>query len=199
MHRRQALAGTGATIATALAGCLDSGPNPGVPELLEPEPSVVSVRARGGGEFSATVDNTGDAGNIRLELYYLSDNTVDLPSNPAPFVQADSPEWIFDRANTTAFDSGQQREASLTATEQRPADWPDFIIRAFPASYGCLVENSGDAGDITVRLELVEDPIPAVEVPDPRQVSLDGGQSTEVTFDVLLPPRAEYEITAEPA
>lgn len=199
MHRRQLLAGAGATLATALAGCLDDGPNPEILELLEPAPDVTAVESNEGGEFSATVENTGDDGDIRLELYFLQDRSVQLPPDPAPFVAADSEEWAFDGARTVSLAAGQGREESIAATDEDPSDWPEFVLRAFPASYGCLVENTGDSGEIAVSFELVDGPVSGVEVPSPREVAIDSGNSATVTFDLLIPAGERFEMVAEPA
>lgn len=203
MHRRRLLAGTGATLATALGGCLSSsdnnGPVPEIRSLLEPAPEVVSVDREGSGEYAATVDNGGDRGSIRLELYFLREPSVDIPPNPAPFVSADSQAWAFDGARTVDFDESEQREASVAATDQRPSEWSEFVVRAFPASYGCVVENSGDAGEISVTLSFPDGPVPAVDAPPPRQESIGAGESATVAFDLLVPVGESYEFVAEPA
>lgn len=202
MHRRKLLAGTGTTLATALGGCLSNSntgsPVPEIRSLLEPAPEVVSVDAKGAEEYTATVDNGGDRGSIRLELYFLREPSTELPPNPAPFASADSPAWAFDGARTVGFDESEQREASIAATDQRPSDWSEFVVRAFPASYGCVVENTGDTGEISVTLRFPDGPVPAVDTPPPTQESVEAGETAAVTFDLLVPVGESYEFVAEP-
>lgn len=112
------------------------------PEVIAtsfPEPQGVSTDSTSTGgsnyDFSVTIQNTGDAGNIIITLQWLNDEGIVIED-----------VYSIERYYT----AGERREETITA--ELPDDISEFRFDFVAASITATVENSGEAGRVDVEL-----------------------------------------------
>ncbi|WP_254862183.1 hypothetical protein [Halovivax gelatinilyticus] len=200
MRRRSVLATTATVGLCSIAGCaglLTDDVDLEFRRMTHPEPHVIDVETTDR-EYHATVNNRGDAGRIRAELWFFRDSTVPDPEVSSLFDASDIPGRTFDRADEFFFDDGERRSVTVISSDQTP-EWDDreFGIYPVPATYGAIFTNSGATGDVEFSLSYVDpEPYSLTEPPVQRQ-TVGADQDVEVTFDVVIPSGVEYEIVAE--
>ena len=161
-------------------------PDPEIDRLLSTEPKLVSIdhaSQSGVDDFTATVQNEGDNGNVQVSLYWDQDTAKNEPANAA-------------EAKSVFFESGERRTTSLYA--EPPADAEAYEIRARTATRGATITNHGESGNIEIELN-------GGEV-DGTQVQLDSqtrfvakNQTETITFDGAHPVFGDnWEIEVSP-
>lgn len=202
MKRREFLAAAATTSVVSLAGCSGStGPQMEVQRLTYPEPAMVSVDVDDNDtEHFATIQNQGDSGNIRLELWYMRDTSTPTPSAPSIYLDDTDEGQYFDLARTFFFDSGERREESIFASSDAPPfeEFPDYYMIPWAGSYGAVFENTGDTGEVEFSFEYRDSMGYEPTKPDDQMTTVGSDSTVEVVFDTVAPPQAEYEIIADP-
>lgn len=184
----------------SLPGC--SGPSEPQMEFqrfVVPDPNVVTVDTEGD-EYFATIQNRGESGNIRVELWYFRDSDTPSPSAPSIYQNNTHEGRHFDLARGGYFSAGERREVSIIGSEDSPT-WEgsrEFGMFPWPASHGAVFENSGDAGEVEFRFEYRDTGQYDPAEPANKLDTVSSDSTIEVVFDTVVPPSAEYEIIAEP-
>jgi len=194
MRRRAFLGTAGGVSAVALSGCFEGGMNFEIAELSSPTPVVDEVGSEED-SYTATVENQGRKGLIRVELYYQEDETTPNPEQPSLYGGGAHPDVAFDSAEAFEFDAEQRREVSITAEES--TDRNLFRLLGHPASYTGVIDNSGDGGEVEARLEMTDTGGYSIDTPEPKTLELESDSRREVTFEVVLPLEAAYRVVVE--
>ena len=113
------------------------------PELIAtsfPKPEGVSTDSTSTSgrtyNFSVTIQNTGDAGNIIITLQWLNDEGKVINSDVESIKRY--------------YNAGERREETVTA--ERPDNIPRFRLNFVAESITATVRNSGEAGRVDVEL-----------------------------------------------
>lgn len=202
MRRRIFLASIGAAGVGSVSGCAGLiNPDMEFQSFMVPDPTGVSAEAHDN-SYSAIIHNRGDSGGIRLELWRFKNSNTPNP-DAASIYELDAIEQLdrkFDRAVTTFFSSGERREVTIASETEPPQVWdsPEFGILPWPASHGAVFKNTGRAGNIEFKFKYIDTRGYSVSTPPPQVESVGSDKTIEIVFDTVIPPRAEYEIVAEP-
>ncbi|MDS0257982.1 hypothetical protein NDI56_01010 [Haloarcula sp. S1CR25-12] len=138
-----------------------------------PEPEAVSIDSeqRSGDfyDFSATVQNTGTAGNVGITLVLMPDTST-------------SP-WSFNATQAGQqrlyFDENERRTVEISAT--REDRYRAYGFRLWPAEVEADVTNEGGSGDVDVEL-VQSGGTGDGTVLDEQTVQIDGGETRTVSF-----------------
>lgn len=198
MRRRRFLATIGVGSIGTIAGCISNEPEMNFQNFVVPDPVVVSVD-NFENTYYGTIENRRGDGNVKAELWYFNDPNVPDPDVPASFYTDISQSKEFDIARTSYFSQNERREVTIT-TNNQPTQWSswEFGILPWPASHGAVFTNEGQTGEIEVRFEFRDTLGYDVVEPPAKIESVGADESIEVSFNVVVPPRVEYEIVAEP-
>lgn len=201
MKRRDFIVGTAAASAVGISGCAGStNPEMEFGQFVVPDPRATSLDTNGD-EYFATIQNIGDDGSVRIELWYYQDS--DVPNPSAASMYTPNPAAMegrhFDLARTLYFDAEERREISILADDGQPfsTESSEFGIMPWPASHGAVFENTGSAGEIEFRFQYRDTQRTSIEEPTPKLETVGSDTTIEVIFDTVVPPGAEYEIYAE--
>lgn len=138
----------------AATGALDGRPEPEPLSLFGPEPRWVSDEYDDFGtyeEFTATIQNTREAGNVLVDLY-LVDRYIWDPNqlNEETIENDDDFEKI--ATQKVYFDADERRD--VVFRERRPEDndagWFYFWVK--PTTRGAVIRNNGASGNVRVML-----------------------------------------------
>lgn len=190
-QRRTFLKSGGILAIGSLAGCTASlsKPDPTIIELTATEARAISNRENDN-SFSITVQNTGDAGEIEVSLYWQMDENA----NPETIGFAHSSGWEFERQKTVYFDSDERREVRFTA--EPPSNGVGYYFQLQATTAGARIRNNGGEGNVHVVMEYeTSNRIPAQKE---STVFFQEDETKEVTFNVKPAEGSEYEVTAEP-
>lgn len=147
--------------------------NPVVSAERMPEPEAVSLDSeqRSGNfyDFSATVQNTGTAGNVGITLVLMPDTSVSPWSISA--TQAGQQRLYFDE--------NERRTVEISAT--REDRYRAYGFRLWPAEVEADVTNEGASGDVDVEL-VQSGGTGDGTVLDEQTVQIDGGETRTVSF-----------------
>lgn len=170
-------------------------PNPQVQEYLQCDAQMVSTGNPASNRYTATIQNTGDNGNIGISLFWQKSENARQPQsvNPSGRSAADVLNWPHERKKELYFNSGERREIEFVADP--PDEAVGYLFLAESATYGARIRNQGVGGDITVRLlyansERDED----ARFIDAKAVYIDEGTSEEVRFNTILKPNSNWEV-----
>lgn len=200
LQRREILSGVTAASIGGMAGCVGSSkPEMEFEKFIVPDPRATSATVDES-EYSGTIHNSREKGNIRVELWYFRDQTVPNPRVPYPFQETPNLNRSFDVGRSFYFSEDERREISIAATNKQHPQWDqiEFGIIPFPASHGAIFKNTGSAGEIELRLEYRDTQGYDVEEPPRKLETVGEDNEIEASFEVLIPTDVEYEIVAEP-
>ncbi|GAB3029757.1 hypothetical protein [Natronobiforma cellulositropha] len=159
-------------------------PDPELVSMVASQPRLVSTdhTAIGGtDEFSATIQNTGDDGDVQVRLVWDDGRDENIPVTPAA-------------ERTTFFSAGERKTESFIADPPADAVGYRFLVQA--ATRGAYVKNNGVSGNVTARLRSVEHGWNV----DSRTSFVGAGQTELFEFnDTYMLLGEEWEITVEPA
>jgi hypothetical protein len=198
MKRREFLGGATVAGFSGITGCSILGPEMEFQNFIVPDPRAVSVN-QDGNEYNGTIDNRGDEGSVRVELWHFKDSDVPSPKRPSIFLPAKpSQNRDFALARNSFFRSDERREVALL-NDGAPNDWDEFGIIPWPSSYGAVFKNTGGSGRVKATFKYIDSTNLDVQTPQEKVESVGSDQTLEVIFQVIVPPGVEYEIIAEPA
>jgi len=200
MKRRDFLVG-GATVGiSGIGGCADAAAaNMEFQHFVVPDPRVVSQDADGD-EYVATIQNTRDAGEIAVELWYYRSPEIPIPGAAAMYLNGEYEDRHFESGKSRYFDDGERRDIAVTGDDHplMESDSFDYSFATWPASHGAVFENTGGKGDIEFRFEYQDKRGYNPSVPANKQQTVGDGETVEVVFTTVIPPLAEYDIVAQP-
>ena len=196
MERREYLTGLGAISIGGIAGCIgSSSPEMEFQSFIVPDPVGVSID-RTGGVFTGNVHNRRDGGIVRVELWFFRDQNVPNPEVPSQFANGEGRQFEIARSRFLAAD--ERGEIEFNAQNSLPEQW-EYGIMAWPASHGAVFKNTGEAGEVEIKFKFRDTRGYDLQEPSTKLEGVGGGGTIEPVFDVVVPPRVEYEIIAEPA
>lgn len=159
-------------------------PDPEITSLTTSRPRLVTTDhtiVNGSDEFSVTIQNTGDDGDVSIRLVWDEDRSENVPVTPVA-------------ERTTFFSSEERRTESFYAKMPAGVDGYRFTVRA--ATRGAYVRNNGPSGNVTVRLWSVEYEWSV----DSQTVFIGSDQTELIEFNGMYRLLGdEWEITVEPA
>lgn len=204
MQRREFLAGATAAGVSSITGCIgslgESDPDLEFQHFIVPDPTVASVDSTDD-EYSATIQNRGEGGNVRVELWYYRDSEVPNPSAPSIYQEDDHEGRHFDLARSRYFNGDERRDVSITGDGQQfsRAESPEFSMNPWPAAHGASFENTGGSGEVEFRFEYRDTGGYTAEEPSNQIETMGSDETLEIMFSTVIPPGAEYEILADQA
>lgn len=201
MKRRDFLQTLSVGSLVGVAGCASSGPNLEFRNYVIPDPRVVSVD-QNDEEYFGIIQNRGDEGSIRIELWYFENSRVPNPETAFLFqsVADQRSDQVFDLARSRFFSRDERREVQILAESGPPTQWDSFEFGIIPwtASYGAVFNNTGGSGEVEMRFEYTDTLGYNVQQPSNQLQSVGSDGTVEAAFGVVVPPGVEYEIVAEP-
>lgn len=168
----------------------DLNPSVEVLELVQSESQLVSLDNPSTGTFTATIQNTGQSGNIAVALFWQTQESGMEPES-------------VDSLATGAYKREQQKEIFFNSNERRSVEFtskpPDdaigYYFLAQPATYGANIRNTGAGGRVTVTMNF-KGSILGSDATEEQTVYIDGSSTKEVLFNVTIKPNTEWEIEA---
>jgi len=160
-----------------------------VVELQKPEFRLISsneVQRGTASELEATVQNTGEAGEVYLTLWF----GPEAPRGELPDTIGRLRELGYEKARTITayYNSGERRTISIT--EEPPADKESYTFYGFARTYTAVIENDGEPTTAEVSLKWKGDQETAYEVKS-KTVPLQQG-SNEIEFRVEEHPEFHH-------
>jgi len=132
-------------------------------------------------EYFVQIDNTGNAGEIKLGLFWVDELDEPNVGDNATFVDS----------VTQQFDSGEAAEMAVTAGAI-PDDKDGYALWWAPAALDVEVSNRGGAGEIQIRL-IIETATEAI-THKTTEGTLDPDESIEVNFDIDIQKQIEQDL-----
>jgi len=171
----------------------ENGPSAEVLELIQSESRLVSVDNPSTGNFTATIQNTGQSGNISVTLFW---QTQESGVEPESVDSLGTEAYTREKQKETFFNSNERRAIEFTAMP--PEDAIGYYFLAQPATYGANIRNTGEGGRLTVTMNFKGSML-GTDATEEQTVYIDGSSTKEVRFNVTIQPNTEWEIEAEPA
>ncbi|WP_209452128.1 hypothetical protein [Halosimplex halophilum] len=146
-----------------------------VSDIRHPEPQAVAIdntHNRGDSyDFTATVENTGTAGDIGLTLVFLEDPDDSVHSVGSKKV----------RSQKRFFSSGERRSTTMTA--ELEDGYEGYGFRLWAGEVEADIRNRGRSGDVEVQLLNEEGIGDTGVVLDEQTVDISGGETRTVLFE----------------
>ncbi|SDK27446.1 hypothetical protein [Natronorubrum texcoconense] len=173
-----------------------SGVDPTVLEVYSSQPRLVDLDEtlrNGVDEYTATVQNTGIAGDIEVTLVWLRD--LDGPVDYDNVVVDGSYNSEKAASRRSYFDAEERRDVSFRASI--PVDFEGYLFDLSAATYAADVRNDGGPGAIEVRLR---DTGHLNAILERKEVVFDRGETERVEFNGTYRFFGDaYEIEAVPS
>lgn len=164
-------------------------PDPSVGDLIVPDGQLVSIDQTDDTTFTMTIQNTGDAGNIAVALFWKTQDNATKPSNVGELQQG----FTRERLQEYYFDSDERRTVEMSAAP------PDGVLgygfSAQPANHGAEITNHGAEGPVKVTFTH-GDLLLGLEQTDTKEVDIGRGETETVMFDGVVSTEIEWQISA---
>jgi len=200
MKRREFIVGGTTAGIGGIAGCSASAnPNMEFQHFVVPDPRLVS-QDTDGDAYVATIQNTGDGGEIATELWYYRSPDIPGPAAAAPYLNGEYADRHFVSGKSRYFDGGERRDMAITGDDHplTRSDSFDYGFSLWPASHGAVFRNTGGGGKIEFRFEYTDTQGYNPSPPPDKLDSVGNDETIEIVFNTVIPPLAEYDIVAEP-
>ncbi|GAA3879905.1 hypothetical protein [Haloarcula argentinensis] len=193
--RRNFLAVTGGITTTFVAGCSGLGssaedPSFEVRELLQSDAALVSID-NNGNSFSATIQNTGNSGQIAVALFWQMEESAIEPEG----VTSGTDGFLRERINKVYFDADERRTVELTA--QPPDDAIGYQFLAQAATYGANIQNTGGKGRAAVEFTYNE-PMIGIETTEEDTLYIESEATKNIEFDQVIETNSQWNIEVQP-
>ncbi|MDL0135153.1 hypothetical protein PNQ27_14780, partial [Halobacterium salinarum] len=108
---------------------------------------LVSLDNPSTGTFTATIQNTGQSGNIAVALFWQTQESGMEPESVDSLATGD---YKREQQKEIFFNSNERR--SVEFTSKPPDDAIGYYFLAQPATYGANIRNTGAGGRVTVTM-----------------------------------------------
>lgn len=183
-----ALSSVGLTAGCSTVDKLSGGPNFELVGTVSSEAQTISIDNPSSNRFTFTIQNTGDAGNVTVALFWQMRENATEPETVG--FSLDSNGFVRERTQEVYFEEDERRTISMNATP--PSDAVGYYFGGQPSTYGARVRNEGSGGEISLRMDYVSNV--GVQASESKSKYVESDSLKEILFNVMVKPGADWEI-----